>query len=165
MKTRQDIQKDEMTDLAWKELIQAIKPRDIAISVVNGAVKLSGTVESYSKKMLAEQIVASVTGVRSIVNAIEVKLPGMHKRKDEELTDAILDAFVSDFNEPEEALTISIEKDWLMIMGEVQNNLGSKVSVQGKLCKLEEINNKNKGPVNHPAVITNQELAYWEIFG
>ncbi len=165
MKPKQDIQKDEMTELAWKELIQAIKPRDISVSVINGSVKLSGTVENYSKKILAEQIVASVTGVKSIVNTIEVLLNGADKRKDQELTDSILDAFTTDFNEREDAFAMSIENDCLTIMGEVQNSLGEMISVKGKLCRLEEISTKTSRALNHPAVITSSELAYWEIFG
>ena len=165
MKTTKDLQKDAITDLAWKELIQAIKPRDISVSVINGSVKLSGTVEDYSKKILAEQIVSSVTGVKSIINTIEVKLPGMAKRKDEELTDAILDALVKNFDETSDDFSMTIENDWLIVKGDAETLSGKKVPVQGKVCKLEQINTKSEAPSSYPAIITTNEIAYWEIFG
>ena len=164
MKPNQDIQKDTMTELAWKELIQAIKPRDISVSVSQGNVTLSGTVDNYSKKLIAERIVSGVSGVTTIINNIVVKISTNLRKKDEELTDSILNAFIKEFNEPEETFAMKIENDWLTIVGEVENTKGQKISVQGKVCRLEEIAEKNK-KAHHPSIITNQELAYWEIFG
>lgn len=165
MKKTQDIQKETMTELAWKELIEAIKPRDISVGVMNGIVTLSGTVDSYSKRTMAEHIVSGVTGVKSIINALEVKLPAADRKKDEELTDSILDAFIKNFNEPEETFAMKIENNWLTILGEVENSHGQKVPVQGKVCKLEEVNASGSKTSHHPAIITNHEFAYWEIFG
>jgi hypothetical protein len=47
MKPLQEQKKDGMNAFAWNELIQAIRPREISVSVING------TVNSYSKKVLA----------------------------------------------------------------------------------------------------------------
>src|SRR4051812_38361410 len=102
MKPLKEPKKDNMNEHAWNDLIQAIRPREISVSVIDGNVMLSGTVNSYSKKVLAEQIVCRVSSVRSIVNTIEVKLPGSEKLKDDVLPDTILNAFVKEFNAPEE---------------------------------------------------------------
>ena len=164
MKTTQDIQKNAMTDQAWKELIQAIKPRDISVNVNRGMVTLSGSTDSYARKIMAEQIVSTVTGVKSILNLIEVKLMSVDKKSDEELTDNILNAFIKGFNEPDETFAMKIENDWLTIMGEVENESGKKVSVKGYVCELVEAGS-NKKNTSHPALMTTQDLAYWEIFG
>ena len=164
MKTTFDNQKNAMTDQAWKELILAIKPRDISVSVNNGMVTLSGTTDSYARKISAEQIVSSVTGVKSIINLIEVKLLSVDKKSDGLITDAILNAFVKNFNEPEETFAMKIENDWLTIMGEVENELGKKVAVKGYVCELVEAGS-NKKNTAHPALITTKDMAYWEIFG
>ncbi|WP_317898046.1 BON domain-containing protein [Aurantibacillus circumpalustris] len=164
MKTINETQKDSLTENAWMELIDAIKPRDISISVNHGLVTLYGTVTNYSKKLLTEQIVAGVKGVKSIVNRLEVRLNTRDMKNDEELKGDILDAFIKTINEPEETFILKIENEWLMLVGDVKNNLGNKVAVKGKLCKLEEINKNEKRAKHHPAVITTEEMAYWEIF-
>jgi len=156
--------KNAPTDQAWKELIQAIKPRDISILVNEGVVTLKGTADSYSKKLLAEQIVASVTGVKGIQNHIEVKLKNADGKKDVEITDNILNAFVQNFNAPQEEFSLQIENNWLVVEGVAKNNQGESVELSGKLCLLEE-KNIRKSTSHHPAVVTNQDFAYWEIFG
>jgi len=40
-----------------------------------GSLTLLGTVESYTKKWSAEEIALRVTGVKAVVNQLEVKLP------------------------------------------------------------------------------------------
>jgi len=164
MNPTKDNQKSAMTDQAWKELIQAIKPRDISVTVNKGMVTLNGSTDSYARKIMAEQIVSSVTGVKSILNLIDVKLTSTDKKSDEELTDNILNAFIKGFNEPDETFAMKIENDWLTIMGEVENESGKKVSVKGYVCELVETGSDKKNS-SHPALMTTKDLAYWEIFG
>lgn len=155
---------EELNDQSWKELIQAIKPREVTVSVINGIVTLGGSVNCYARKLLAEQVVSNVTGVRSIVNTIEVKPTQAEKLPDNELTDRILDVFVQEFNTNDESFAMKIENDWLMIEGMAKNAQGQPIPVKGRLCKLEQTNERKKAEY-HPAVVTNTELAYWEIFG
>ena len=49
-----------------------VDPSEIAVSVVNGRVALSGAVESNWQKLKAEEATASVTGVLEIVNDLVV---------------------------------------------------------------------------------------------
>lgn len=159
MKTSSEFQTEKALDKAWKDLIQAIRPRDISVSVSNGTVTLRGTVESYSKKLLAEQIVCSVSGVKSIINTIEVKVAEEKKINDNLLTDKILDAFVKQFNAPEEEdFTMKIENEWLMIEGKAITQQGKTVHVSGKICKLEQ---RKEVPVKESAKL---QPDYWEIF-
>lgn len=98
MKTLVNSSKQEMTEKAWEDFIKAINPSDISIQVENGTVILNGTVDSYSRKLLAEQIVSGVTGVKCIVNALQVRISATLKKKDAELLDVVLDALNKDFD-------------------------------------------------------------------
>lgn len=105
MKTLEKAPKKEMTEKAWDDLIKAINPSNISIQVENGTVTLKGTVESYSRKLLAEEIVSGVTGVKSIINDLQVRISANVKRKDTELFDVVLDALNKDFNlNPEKSM-------------------------------------------------------------
>lgn len=163
MKAVQDKYKEALTEQAWKELIQAIKPRDISVSVENGTVTLGGTVESYARKLLAAQIVSGLTGVKDIINTIEVKLPGIHRKKDDELTDTILDAFIRHLSETNDPLPAG--NDWLAFQGEMAIPAGGRIPVKGKMCPVSETRPGKPAKVSHPAIITTEELAYWEVFG
>jgi Flp pilus assembly secretin CpaC len=63
---REDVN-DRLTDYAY------IDASDIEVTVNNGEVVLSGTVDSRYDKRLAESIAEDVTGVRNVENHIRVK--------------------------------------------------------------------------------------------
>ena len=50
-----------------------LKTDDIKIQSVNGVVNLTGTVSEESHKSLAKETVASLPGVKSVDNSLEVK--------------------------------------------------------------------------------------------
>jgi osmotically-inducible protein OsmY len=87
MKKDIDIQKHVMEELKWVPLLNA---NEIGVSVKNGIVTLSGTVDSYPKKIKAERAVRKVAGVRGIAEDIQVKLNGNSERSDSEIAQAVL---------------------------------------------------------------------------
>lgn len=167
MRSTLDKQKNNTTGLAWKDLINALKPKDIEVSVNNGDVLLKGTVNSYQKKTEIEKIVEGIAGVRSITNEITIRFSNVEKVKDLEIKDAVLEAITYINNTTEKAFNMKIEGEWLIIEGEVENVLGNKIRVSGRVCKLEE--SRAQLNVVIPAKETknegNKELAYWEVFG
>ncbi len=98
MKTLTNHAKQDSIEQAWEDLIKAISPSDITIQVEDGTVILNGTVDSYARKLLAERIVADVTGVKFIVNCLKVRITGTARKKDAELLDGVLEALNKDFN-------------------------------------------------------------------
>jgi hypothetical protein len=162
--TKQDVNKQIESELAWKELIEAIKPRTIDVQVDEGVVTLSGVVDSYSKKMNTEHIVSNLPGVRVIQNYMEVTLTDSNKKENSELTNDILTALVKNSTQAEENFAFEIENEWLTIIGEAQNSQGHKVLLKGKICKLEEVGSaKNNVSAKIEESIAS-DWAYWEIF-
>ena len=89
MKTDAEIQKDVMDELKWLPLL---KSTEMGVAVKNGVVTISGIVDTYSKKVLAEKAAARVTGVKAVAEDIEVKISGTGKPTDTEIAEAVLNA-------------------------------------------------------------------------
>jgi osmotically-inducible protein OsmY len=77
MKTDAQIQTDVMQELKWDP---SITHEHIGVAVADGIVTISGTVPSYIEKSSAERAAQRVSGVKAVVEKIEVKRSGgIHK--------------------------------------------------------------------------------------
>lgn len=117
MKTDLEIQHDMIEELKWEPLIGT---SDIDVSVINGVVILSGTVDQYSKKKAAEEAVKRVQGVRALAEDIAVKFDPQHTKTDSEIAEAILDAFKWNSIVPEDKIKVKVEHGWVTLSGEVE---------------------------------------------
>jgi hypothetical protein len=89
MKTDSEIQNDVMDELKYEPLLN---PSEIGVAVKNGIVTLSGTMDTYGKKVLAEKAAKRVAGVKAVAEEIEVKITSTGKRNDTEIAEAVLNA-------------------------------------------------------------------------
>lgn len=71
MKTNEELQKDVQEAIQWEPLLNAA---EIGVIAKDGVVTLTGIVDSYAKKWEAENAAKSVTGVRIVIEKIDVKL-------------------------------------------------------------------------------------------
>ena len=62
MKTNQDLQKDVQDAIKWEPLLNAA---EIGVIAKDGVITLTGTVDSYSKKLEAEGAAKNVSGVKA----------------------------------------------------------------------------------------------------
>jgi hypothetical protein len=67
------------------EFDPSVDAAHIGVSVRDGAVMLSGHVESYHEKWAAERVVRQVKGVTAVAQELEVRLPSEKKVGDEEI--------------------------------------------------------------------------------
>lgn len=117
MKTDVQIQKNVMDELQWDPVLNA---SEIAVTVKDGIVTLSGSVNSYSRKLAAEHAAKRVKNVRAVVLELEVKMQEDEKRTDADIAAAALEAFKWNSFVPEDAITLSVEDGWVTIEGEVE---------------------------------------------
>jgi osmotically-inducible protein OsmY len=82
MKTDEQIQEDVMEELKWEPILNV---SEIGVAVKHGIVTLSGSVETYSKKLAAERAAKRVTGVKAVALDIEVSLTSTGRRNDTEI--------------------------------------------------------------------------------
>ena len=87
--TDEEIQRDVLEELKWDT---RVRPNEIGVAVKNGIVTLAGWVDSYLKKLAAEEAAHRVHGVKAVVNDLEVRLPGYAERTDADLAAAVVSA-------------------------------------------------------------------------
>lgn len=111
------LQQDVMEELKWEP---GIDHEEIGVSVNSGVVTLSGTVSSYSEKLLAEKTVRRVKGVRAIAEDLQVLYPAQAKSTDPEIAKRIADILEWDSLVPNDKISVTVEKGVARLTGEVE---------------------------------------------
>lgn len=117
MKTDTQIQKDVMDELKWEPLLNA---NEIGVAVKKEVVTLSGTVETYAKKLAAEKAAKRVIGVKAVAIDIDVLPASSGVRNDTKIAEAIIDALKWNSQVPDEKLKIKVENGWVTLEGDVE---------------------------------------------
>jgi osmotically-inducible protein OsmY len=113
----EDIQRDVLDELKWD---MRVRPNEVGVAVKDGVVTLTGWVDSYLKKLAAENAAHRVPGVKAVANDIEVRLPGSAERTDADLAKAVLDALRWDAAIPAGKLDVTVSQGWVTLKGEVE---------------------------------------------
>jgi osmotically-inducible protein OsmY len=116
MKSDYLIQEDVMEELKWEPFLKA---SEIGVAVRNGVVTLSGHVDSYSKKVAAENAAKKVVGVKAVAEDIEVGTSPSYRKTDTEIAEAALDALKWHNAVQEEKIKIKVEDGNIKLEGEV----------------------------------------------
>lgn len=119
MKTNEQLQKDVQEALKWEPLLKAA---EIGVIVKEGVVTLTGTVDNYTKKIQAEKAAKNVTGVKAIVEDIDVKFSDAQKKDDAEIAKDIIFSLKTDLLVPDEKIQVKVEDGWVTLDGEVHWN-------------------------------------------
>ncbi len=117
MKSDIEIQKDVIEQLKWEPFLNAAQ---IGVSVKNAIVTLSGQVDTYSKKMLAEKAAKKVAGVKAIAEDIQVGISPSYKRSDAEIAEAVVNALKWHTMIPEDKIKVSVEEGNVKMEGDVE---------------------------------------------
>jgi osmotically-inducible protein OsmY len=116
-RTDEQIQRDVLEEMKWDARIQ---PNEIGVAVKDGVVMLSGTVDSYAKKWVAERAAQRVRGVTAVANDLEIQLPSSAERGDSEIAAATIRALEWDAFVPTEKIDVTVSKGWITMRGEVE---------------------------------------------
>src|SRR6202030_1074507 len=119
MRSDIDIKRDVEAELRWNPDIDAT---DIAVSVKNGVVTLSGFVRSYAQKSEAEQTAKRVNGVAAIANDIEVRLPIFNQRPDPEIARDAVAAIQHELPYSSDHIRVVVKDGWVTLEGWVEWN-------------------------------------------
>ncbi len=120
MKNNAEIQKDVQDAIKWEPLLNAA---EIGVTVKDGVVTLTGTVDSYSKKTEAEDAAKNVAGVTAVVEKIEIKYnTGWGKKNDNEIAVEVVNALKWNWRIPSADVKVKVEDGWVTLTGELQWN-------------------------------------------
>ena len=117
MKSDIQIQKDVMDQLKWEPILNA---SGIGVAVKNGIVTLSGQVDSYAKKVAAENATKKISGVKAIAEDIQIGVSPAYNKTDAEIAEAVVNALKWNSSVREEKIKIKVENGNVRLEGEVE---------------------------------------------
>jgi osmotically-inducible protein OsmY len=119
MKNNQELQSDVQNAIKWEPLLNAA---EIGVTAKDGVVSLTGVVDSYAKKMEAENAAKKVIGVKALVENIEVEFPSSWTKTNTEIANEVLTALKSNWSVPQDKVTVKVEDGWVTLDGELAWN-------------------------------------------
>ena len=116
-KSDSEIERDVKDELRWGPDLDST---DIAVSVKNGVVTLTGFVKSFTDKYEAEAAAKRVAGVIAVANDIEVRMPSVDERPDPEIARDAAAALKSQLPLSFEKIKVIVKNGWITLEGQVE---------------------------------------------
>jgi osmotically-inducible protein OsmY len=164
MKTDSQIQADILDELRSDV---AIAPSDIAVTVRDGTVTLSGRVESLVTRNAAVRAAQRVAGVRAVADELRVHLPPDRRLSDEDIAHAVVNALVWDTEVPDKTIKARVHNGWIWLVGEAdwryqrdaaQRAVEHIAGVKG-VSNIVRVRNREQPPVASAELKTQIEQA------
>jgi osmotically-inducible protein OsmY len=115
MKNNQTLRSDVQDALKWEPLL---KDAQIGVTADDGIITLTGAVDSFLKKVEAEDTVKNVAGVKAVVEKLEIKFCSpLATRDDNEIAFAIVNAFKWSKEIPADKVKVKVEDGWVTLEG------------------------------------------------
>ncbi len=143
MKNNAELQKDVQDAIKWEPLLNAA---EIGVTVKDGVVTLTGTVDNYSKKSEAEDAAKNVAGVKAVVEKIEVEFSNSWSKNDNEIATEVLNALKWNWQVPNDKVKVKVEKGWVTLEGELNwdyQRVAAKEAVE-RLTGVKGVSNNTK---------------------
>lgn len=119
MKSDSELRTDVQNAIKWEPLLNAA---EIGVTAKDGVVSLTGLVDSYAKKIEAQDAARKVIGVKTVVEEIEVKLPNSWTKTNAEIANEVLIALKSNLSVPDDKITVKVKDGWVTLEGELAWN-------------------------------------------
>ena len=133
MRNDTELKQDVIDELKWEPMIN---DATIRVEVKDGVVTLSGSAGSLREKLDAELAAEAVFGVTGVIQKIEVKLPGVTERGDEDITRAVENALEWNAYVPNKRIKVSVQNGWVTLSGEVDFNYQRDAASDAVCCLL-----------------------------
>jgi len=143
MKRNEDLQKDVQDAIKWEPLLNAA---EIGVTAKDGVVTLTGVVDSYSKKLEAEDAAKNVDGVKAVVEKIKIKFSSnLGIKDDNEIANEVLNAFKWNWEVPNDKIKVKVEDGWVTLEGVLEwnfqreaakNLVNNQIGVKGLTCNI-----------------------------
>jgi osmotically-inducible protein OsmY len=144
MKNNLQLQKDVQNAIKWEPSMNAA---EIGVTAKDGVVTLSGMVDSYSKKLNAENATKNVEGVKAVAVDMTIHFDPSINKNDADIANDVLDAWKMNWEVPKDRIKVKVENGWVELEGEVLYNYQKQAS-QTAIKNLSGV----KGVTNHISV-------------
>jgi osmotically-inducible protein OsmY len=135
MRPDSDIERDVKDELQWRPDLDAT---DIAVSVKNGVVTLTGFVHSYVDKYEAEAAAKRVAGVVGLANDIEVRLRNVDEKPDPEIAREAVAAIKSQLPYSWDNIKVIVKDGWVHLEGEEEWQF-QRDTAEKAVCRLRGV--------------------------
>jgi osmotically-inducible protein OsmY len=115
MKNNEDLQKDVQNAIKWEPLLNAA---EIGVTAKDGVISLTGVVDSYTKKLQAENAAKNVAGVKAVVEKIEIKFSSSWNKSNVDIANEVLNALKGRWDVPSDKIKVKVEDGWVTLDGE-----------------------------------------------
>lgn len=115
-KTDAQIQSDVLQALRGDTRVRAA---DIGVTVQSGVVTLAGRVDSWARRLAAQDAAHRVQGVLDVANDITIEPAGTHARTDADVAKAVRLALVWDIRVPDEQIKSTVTDGLVTLEGTV----------------------------------------------
>jgi osmotically-inducible protein OsmY len=115
-KTDAELQQDVLQELKWDTRVDET---EVGVAVNAGIVTLTGTVDSWAKRLAAQQAAHRVAGVLDVANDLQVKLAGSSIRTDTEIAAAVRQALEWNVFVPEARIRTTVSEGCVTLEGDV----------------------------------------------
>ena len=112
----EEIQKSVLDELKWDGRVLAT---DVGVEVNKGVVTLTGSVESYAKRVAAQEAAHRVRGVLDVANDIQIRVPESTGRTDTEIAQAVRQALEWNVFVPQERIHSTVSEGLVTLTGTV----------------------------------------------
>jgi osmotically-inducible protein OsmY len=112
-----EVKKKVADELNYEPSIHAA---EIGVAVKGGIVTLTGRVQSYAEKFLAQRAAYRVSGVRAVVNGLEVHLPNTSERTDSDIAREAINTLNWYMSIPSKRIKVKISRGWITLEGNVE---------------------------------------------
>jgi osmotically-inducible protein OsmY len=143
-KSDEQIKQEVLRELRWDT---RVNETEIGVIVHQGLVTLTGAVESYGKKLAAQDAAHRVAGVLDVANEVQVQLPGLFAHTDAEIAQAARRALEWDVLVPADSIQSSVSDGWITLTGTVEY-MGEREDAERAVRHLRGV----KGVINQIAI-------------
>ena len=157
MKSNEELQLDVQDAIKWQPLLKAA---EIGVTAKDGIVTLSGTVNSFTKKMEAENAAKGVIGVKAVVEEIDVDFQNSLRKRDEEIAEEAISAMKWNWSVPDERIKLKVEDSWVTLEGAVEWNYQREAAQKcvSDLIGVKGVTNKIKLESKIPDVVERTDI-------
>lgn len=135
MKNDLDLQRNVQNAIEWEPLLHSA---GIRVTVKDRVAFLTGAVDSYAKKVEAENAAKKVLGVKAIVQDIEVIDSCSWSRSNTEIANDVLVALKSNWSIPNDKIDVKVEDHWVTLEGDLAWYY-QKEAAENVVCYLKGI--------------------------
>jgi osmotically-inducible protein OsmY len=117
MKPDSDVKRDVQDEIKFDPFIDST---DIALSVKNGVVSLTGYACNYSQKLQAETDAKRISGVMAVANDIEVRLASVDARPDPDIARDLVAQLKFELPFSNEKIKSVVKNGWVTLDGSLE---------------------------------------------